>query len=292
MKSILAATDFSRHALRALQRAAHLAQRHRASLHLLHVPAQGRWAQGDGMFSDLFADGNAPALERVRAQLEKLADSLRVEHAIRVETHVVPGNPADEIAAFASAREVDLVVLASRGGSGLRLRSIGGTALRVLWISLLPVLLVRQRPDNDYRKLLVATDLGERAAVVEKTARALAPSAELTLMHAFRGELEAALSLLGKSVDELRLYRDKERLARSTRLEQHWKQIRGASRRRADLRLVHGHPVDAVLQTAAELDVGLIAIGKHSGPRWEEQLLGSVVQNLAQQARTDLLIVP
>lgn len=37
MKSILAATDFSRHAMRAVQRAAQLAHHHRATLHLLRV---------------------------------------------------------------------------------------------------------------------------------------------------------------------------------------------------------------------------------------------------------------
>ncbi len=292
MKSILAATDFSRHAMRAVQRAAQLAHHHRATLHLLHVPAQGRWSQGDGMLSKLFGDGNAPSLNDARAQLDKLAQSLRADHAIRVESHLVPGHPADEIAAFASAREVDLIVLAPRGGSGLKLRSIGATALRVLWSSLLPVLLVRERADGNYRTPLVATDLGERAALIEKTARALSPRGELTLMHAFRGELEAALSVLGRAVDELRLYQEQERLAISKRLEQHWKQIRGSSRRRAKLRLVHGHPVEAILQASVELDADLVAIGKHSGPRWEEQALGSVVQNLAQQLRTDLLIVP
>jgi len=292
MKSILAATDFSRHAMRAVQRAAQLAQHHGATLHLLHVPAQGRWSQGEGALSKLFGDGNAPSLNDVRAQLDKLAQSLRADHAIRVESHLVPGHPADEIAAFASAREVDLVVLAPRGGAGLRLGSVGATALRVVWSSLLPVLLVRERADGGYRTPLVATDLGERAAIIEKTARALSPRGELTLMHAFRGELEAALSLLGQAVDALRLYQEQERLASSRRLEQHWKQIRASSRRRAKLRLVHGHPVEAILQAAADLGADLIAIGKHSGPRWEEQALGSVVQNLVQQARTDLLIVP
>jgi len=56
--------------------------------------------------------------------------------------------------------------------------------------------------------------------------------------------------------------------------------------------LVHGHPVPAVLKAAGDLGAGLVVLGKHAGPHWEELVLGSVVQNLVQQLRTDVLVVP
>jgi nucleotide-binding universal stress UspA family protein len=291
MKTILAATDFSRPSGQALARAAQIARAHRAELHLLHVPSHGRWSQGTGMFSAYFGDGNALSVERDRALLERRAAELAKRFRVRAECHVVPGKPAEEIAAFASAREVDLVVVSARGTGGLRLGSVGGTALKVLWNSLVPVLMVRTAVDQPYRKLLVATDLSERSRHVAEVALAMLPKASPTILYAFRGEFETALELVGAPLDSLRLYREDEREAAAARLEAHWEAIRAGSRRASRLQLVHGHPVPAVLKAAGDLDAGLVALGKHAGPRWEELVLGSVVQNLVQQLRNDVLVV-
>lgn len=292
MKTILAATDFSVPSAQAVARAALLARAHGAALHLLHAPSYGQWSQGTGMFSQWFGDGNAPSLEGDRERLARVAADVGKRHRLRPEHHVIPGKAADEIAAFVAAREVDLVVLAARGAGGVRLRSVGSTALRVLWNSLVPVLMVRTPVNEAYRRLLVATDLGERAAHVVEVAREACPKASLTLLHAFRGEFETALSLVGTPPESLRLYRAEEAQAAAARLEAHWKAIRGESRRKAERFLAHGHPVPAVLKAATELEADLVALGKHSGPHWEEKVIGSVVQNLVQQLRTDVLIVP
>ena len=291
MKTILAATDFSRPSGRALARAAQLARAHGAALHLLHVPSHGRWSQGTGMFSAYFGDGNALSVERDRALLERRAAELARRFRLRAECHVVPGKPAEEIAAFAVAREVDLVVLAARGSGGLRLGSVGGTALKVLWTSLVPVLMVRGEVNEPYRRVLVATDLSERSRHVAEVACSLLPKASLTLLHAFRGEFETALELVGAPLDSLRLYRAEESEAAAARLEAQWKALRAGHPRTVHRKLVHGHAVPAVLKTASELDAGLVVLGKHEGAHWEELVLGSVVQNLIQQLRTDVLVV-
>ncbi len=292
MKTILAATDFSLPASHGLARAAQLARAHGAALHLLYAPSHGQWSQGSGMFSAYFGDGNTPSLDTDRERLERAGDELARRFRVRAQCHVVPGKAADEIAAFARSREADLVVLAARGMGGLRLRSVGSTALKVLWSSLVPVLLVRKPVEAPYLQLLVATDLTERASHVVSVARALLPKASITLLHAFRGEFESALALVGAPVESLRLYREGEAQAAAARLEAHWQAIRGESRRQAQRQLVHGHPVSAVLKAAADLRADLVALGKHAGPRWEELVLGSVVQNLVQQLRTDVLVVP
>lgn len=292
MKTILAATDFSSHASHALARAALLARAHAADLHLLHVPGHGQWSQGTGMFSDYFGDGNTPSLDADRERLEAVGEDLARRFRVRPQCHVVPGKAAEEIAAFASSREADLVVVAARGTGGLRLRSVGGTALKVLWSSLVPVLLVRKPAQAPYAQLLVATDLSERSAHVIAVALDAVQKAPVTLLHAFRGEMESALSLVGAPVESLRLYREEEAEAASARLEAHWKAVRGGTRREVRRQLVHGHPVSAILNAATDLGADLVALGKHAGPRWEELIVGSVVQNLVQQLRGDVLVVP
>ena len=292
MKTIVAATDFSASAHDALERAAQLAKAHGARLHLVHAPSHGKWSQGTGMFSHLFDDGNAPSVEQDRARLEKVGAGLGRRFRVKPECHVLPGKAAAEIAAFAQSREADLVVVASRGEGGVKRLALGSTALKVIWATLCPVLLVREPTEAGYTSVLVATDLSERAAHVCATAAALLPKAALTLVHAFRAEFETALELVGARAESLRRYRADEGTEAATRLEKLWVDVRGRSRRKAERVIAHGHPIPVVLKAVSEYQPELVVFGKHAGPHWEELMLGSVVQNLLQQLKTDVLVVP
>jgi len=292
MKTIVAATDFSAWAHYALERAAQIARASGAELHLLYVPNQGLWSQGTGMFSHYFGSGNTPTLEADRDRLQQAAAALARRFRVKAQCHVVPGRPAAEISSFATARDADLVVLATRGEGGLRAGTLGSTALKVSWQSLVPVLLVRQPTETAYHKLLVATDLSERSLHVCRTACERFPKASVALVHAFRAEFETALELAGADTTALRQYKADEGEAAAERLKAFWSDSQEGGRRRAQRFLVHSHPVPAVAKAAAELKPDLVVLGKHSGPRWEELVLGSVVQNLLQQLKTDVLIVP
>ena len=292
MKTIVAATDFSASAHDALERAAQLARAHGAQLHLLHAPSHGTWSQGTGMFSHLFDDGNAPSVEQDRARLEKIGAGLKRRFRVKAECHVLPGKAAVEIAAFAQSREADLVVVASRGEGGVKRLALGSTALKVTWSTLCPVLIVREPVEAGYASMLVATDLSQRSAHVCTSAMALLPRASITLVHAFRAEFETALELVGARAEALRRYRAEEGTEAASQLEKLWAEVRGKSRRQAERVISHGHPIPVVLKAVAEYAPELVVLGKHAGPRWEEQVLGSVVQNLLQQLKTDVLVVP
>ncbi len=292
MKTIVAATDFSASAHDALERAAQIARAHGAELHLVHAPAHGMWSQGTGMFSHLFDDGNAPSVEQDRARLDKIAAGLTRRFRIKPVCHVLPGKASEEIAAFAQSREADLVVVASRGEGGVKRLALGSTALKILWAALTPVLVVRDPTEAPYEKVLIATDLSERASYVCTKVAAIFPKAALTLVHAFRAEYETALELVGARADALRRYRAEEGTLAAERLEKLWDDVRGKTRRKAERVIAHGHPVPVVLKAVSEYSPEVVVLGKHAGPRWEEAVLGSVVQNLLQQIKADVLVVP
>ena len=292
MKRILAATDFSADAQFAVDRAAQLARAWGAELDLLHVPAQGSWPQGRGVLSRFFGGGNLSSLEDDQRRMAALAAAVSRRFRVKASVHVVPGRAAQEIAAFATARESDLVVLAVRGEGRTRVGAVGGTALKVLWQSLVPVLLVRTPTETAYRSVLVATDLSDRSSEACRRVAALWPKAGLTLVHAFRGEHETTLELSGARPAVLREYRAERAEQAAEGLEGFWRAVRGDSRRRAAEYLVHAHPVPGVLKAASELRPDLVVMGKHTGPHWEERVLGSVTQNLVQQLKVDSLILP
>ncbi len=291
MNAIVAATDFSAWAHYALERAAQLARAADAELHVVHAPSRGRWPQGSGVLSRYFGSGNAPSVEDDRKRLAAEAAGPARRFRVRPECHVLPGRAAEEVAAFAAARDAGLIVVGSRGEGGLRAQAVGSTALKILWQSLTPVLVVRRPVDTGYRKVLIATDLGERSGHVVRTGLDLFPKAAATLLHAYRGEHETALELLGATEDERHDYLAAEARAAAEGLEAQCEQMVADSPRRLASFISHSHPVPAILEAAIELQPDVVVLGKHTGPQWQERVLGSVVQNLVQQLKTDVLVV-
>ncbi len=85
------------------------------------------------------------AAERLAAQVEDVQDRLGVpaeERRAEVHGELADGHYADEILRFAEEREVELILMASHGRSGIRRWRMGSVADKVLRASKLPVLFV------------------------------------------------------------------------------------------------------------------------------------------------------
>ena len=100
---------------------------------LLGEPARGR-AQ------TLLNASACEYLERIVARVQ--------EHGIRVRAATVEGSPAMAITEFAEANAVDLIVMSTRGQSGLSRWLMGSVADRVVRGATVPVLLVRARKEE------------------------------------------------------------------------------------------------------------------------------------------------
>ncbi len=142
MHHILAPTDFSEFSKKAIDYAFGLAQQFGAKLSLLHViempafPVEGFVPPGPG--ATLLED-----LER-QARLD-LAGLLPEAKAAKVEVVrlVVMGKPYREIVETAAAENVDLIVMATHGRTGLSHLLIGSVAERVVRTAPCPVLTLR-----------------------------------------------------------------------------------------------------------------------------------------------------
>ena len=90
--------------------------------------------------------GDEQALQRrddeLVAYLEQKAEPLR-KLGVEVNTIVQFGNPAERIVSYARRPEIDLIVMATHGRTGLRTVIFGSVAGRVLFSGARPVLLVR-----------------------------------------------------------------------------------------------------------------------------------------------------
>ena len=142
VKNILVPLDFSRASMRALDYATALAEQFKAQIHLVHVqmPDEACAVPGGGHLMRECA-------ESVTFLHEKLA-GIKTERPPQFwpeNCHIRTGHAYEEICDLARELNIDLIVLASRGNTGLKRLVLGSTAERVVRFSPCPVLVVRER---------------------------------------------------------------------------------------------------------------------------------------------------
>lgn len=138
---IVAATDGSEQSLRATNVAAALASTNDAYLYIVTVvrPPEGWWGIV-GAPPPAESLGNALA-DAQRAVLEKTAEAVDLS-GVRYETVEEVGDPANQLAAFAEAKDADLLVIGQRGAGLVERIMVGSVADRLVHISQTPVMVV------------------------------------------------------------------------------------------------------------------------------------------------------
>lgn len=147
---VLVATDGSDHAVSAAQRASELfvgadftvlAVARGPDVSSLADPAAAMAAPivtgADGVVRRAFVDEAHEAAERTCTAMGDPQDRIVIE----------AGGPGEEICRVASEREVDVVVVGSRGFGGIRRALLGSVSDHVVRFAPCPVLVVRERPD-------------------------------------------------------------------------------------------------------------------------------------------------
>jgi universal stress protein A len=139
LRSILAPLDFSEHSREALRFACTLARRLGASLTLLHVyqPPAHSTLDDLAFLPPQIGEGVRRTLEAA-LQVEK--QGLEAE-GVELRTALVVGAPFPEIIRLAAG--FDLIVMGTKGRTGLRHALLGSVAERVVRYAPCPVLTVR-----------------------------------------------------------------------------------------------------------------------------------------------------
>ena len=128
-ESILASTDGSDGARKAVDRAIELATLFNADLHLLYVAdidqfsADKPEAEVESMLEDIEAEG-----DDILADLQSLATDAGVEY---VETHIDRGSPNELILEYVDDEGIELVVMGAHGESGYESVHLGHIAHEV-----------------------------------------------------------------------------------------------------------------------------------------------------------------
>ena len=150
IRTILLPTDFSECGNYALSYAASLARTFNASIICVNViepivPTVGYSGMAEPLPIADIADQLEDSAER---ELPKLAECDECE-GLNVEELVVHGEAASEIVRVGKDRDVDLIVIASHGRTGLGRILFGSTAEAVVRHATCPVLVVKPPPHEE-----------------------------------------------------------------------------------------------------------------------------------------------
>ncbi len=290
ISKILAATDFSAPAQRAVHRAALLARHLGARLQLVHaLPDQG-------LLDRLFNRQQVEYGQMVRGAehaIRKSCEEVGRRYGLDATWTVAVGTARRAIIDAVNTFGADLLVIGARGEneSPFREPSLGGTALKLAAQSPTSLLLVRHTVQDHYRKLVIAVAAGEAAHRVLAGAQPFADQAECHLLHTFEAPFAARLRTFEMSAAAIDAYALEQHAAEEQSLKQLVQQ--SAFKNRLHPRVIRGEPVASVLREIEALQPDLIAIGKHD-ERNRNAIpdLGSVALRLAFAAPCDVLQIP
>jgi len=296
VRNVLVAIDFSAPSLEAIEAALPLIKHFGADLHLVHV------FEPDYLASSIVAIPLVvPELEvgpRVRRRLRDVAEDYSVPLR-RENIHAIKGRPFEEICRLAREIDIDLIVIATRGHTGLKHLVLGSTAERVVRYSPCPVLVIRESNSRKkpapqlatFRKILVPVDFSDCSMKGLGYAKALAREfkAKLILLHSIALEYYVASDEYAR-YDLPRLIEQTDKAAqqqmRDLVQQTNWNGIG------VETSIQVGHAGKQICAEASDRKADLIAISTHGRTGFKHVFLGSTAEYVVRHASCPVLVVP
>ena len=286
IKTILVPLDFSRSSMEALNYAVELAKSFAATVHLLHVTAPDEAASAGAAH---LLRQTADSLMSAREKLAKVHED-HFSSFWPANSHVRSGHPFHEICQQAREIDADLIVLATRGHSGLKRLLLGSTAERVLRFAPCPVLVVRRwkRGNLRVRRIMVPTDFSQcaMAGLIYGALWAKSFAAKLRLLYVLFPAAPVLIDRVATNLpaEQMGIPMDTQlEMAGLTKLEL----LNGV---KCESQIKIGYPVDAICGETNNVD--LVVISTHGRSGFKHALLGSVSEQVVRYAECPVLVVP
>jgi nucleotide-binding universal stress UspA family protein len=247
--------------------------------------------------------------EKERAALYDAHQYLRYQHqavvaeGLCVRSQVLPGDAAKAILFAAEDQKVQLISMATHGGSGLRQALLGSVASAVVRGSDTPILLSRARrrpgrtPMTPFRRIVVpldGTQFAERALAYLQI-QGLNVDSEVLLVRVVTSAQPFSASMLIPPGEADALSQQAESVTEQRRLE-----AEAYLRAVADDRLpgtncrpvvVVDSPAVAIARTVTNAGADLIVMATHDHHGLNRLLYGSVARQVLRRAETPLLLL-
>lgn len=222
-----------------------------------------------------------------------------VNREISVHTRVATGIPSEEVLSVATGEDPDLIVVGTRGKTGLAHVLLGSTAERIIRGAPCPVLAVRAQPYGEdqavgkrrdpthLERILVPVDLSdcsldalEYAALVAQRSKAA-----LTLLHV----LEPVSYGLDFTFPQ-RAKRESIKSGHAKRLSDLVSALASAGVP-SEFLILGGLPTDSILDAARKQPADLIVMGTHGRRGFSHALFGSIAELVLRKSSCPVLMV-
>jgi nucleotide-binding universal stress UspA family protein len=297
IRTVLAPLDLSEASMRALRLAIPIAEQFGADLHILYVH------EGSADFSvDAMAQLLHESAEIRMRQRRGPVSSLRAENS-----HVLIGRPYLKICDFARELDAGLIVLATRGNTGLARVVLGSTAEKIIQFAPCPVLVTRQRKGRTKQErarkeaspglefsphtILVPVDFSQNSLVGLKYAAGFARifGATLRLFHAIFPPSPIVIDRVNANVsgelDETRRANAQMEMEALVSLDF----LRGVPCQSA---IRHGYAIQEICDEIQRADIDLVITSTHGETGFKHALIGSVAEHMVRYATCPVLVVP
>ncbi len=293
-KQILCATDFSDFANRTIAYGTALAKEFGAKLYICHVVDLSSIAIYGEFQLDPVGQQNR-IMEYAQDQLTQLIGGQQLEW----EPVIVVGHTAEEISRIVDEKDVDLVVSATRGRTGLKRLLLGSVTERLMRTLTCPLLVVHS-PEQGFvdvadqkiqlKRILVGCDFSEDSDVAMQYGLSLAQEfeAELHLAHVvepptYQHMLKPPSTLEEEINQELR-----------NRLQDKLKELVPEEARHwctPETALLEGNPYDELTRYAESHSIDMIVLGVRGSGLVKTLLVGSTTDRVIRKSPCPVLSV-
>lgn len=296
LRRILVPTDGSDSAEAAISLAIRLARKHDAEIVLCNtVDYITIAAETSAAFAVDLADTFAAMDEAAKEILDAAAARLKAAE-VKYSAYKIEGRPPVAIVSYAVEREVDAIVIGTRGLGGLPHLLLGSTAEGVLRTAAMPVFVVHAshrkiEPTNGFGTILVAVDDSEPsdAAAAFGAELAAKDGSRLLLLNVIDSEaLHEQSARYGNYISAVHeeWKREAGRLLESVGKEA--KDVGAAS---AEALITFGDPAEEIVARAKTTNTGLIAIGTHGRRGLRRLTIGSVAEEVVRKSNIPVVVV-
>lgn len=288
--------DFSERSIDLLEYARALTQQFGADLHLVHVYEPDYPLTS--MMGMPLALPPVQVAQGVRRHLKDVAKKRGLD--LRPgNVHAIEGRPFEQICRLARAKAIDLIVVSTRGNTGLKHLLLGSTAERIVRYSPCPVLVVHPPVRNkkltgrclDFGKILVPIDFSECSLKGLDYAKALARQfgSKLVLLNSVTFQYYITNDEYARY--DLPLLMQQEEKASRRQMhdlieETDWEGLEVKSS------LHIGHAGQQICARALEHRADLIVTSTHGTTGFKHMLVGSTAEYVVRHASCPVLVVP
>lgn len=295
-KKFLVAYDGSPQSKSALDWAIHLGEGVGAELELVKVfePIVRHYTRGDYNITEVIAEQFAEMEKADHQMMEDAKIFCEGACKLKVSVSVLKGNVTSSLLDYAYESGADLIVTGTKGHGILKEMLIGSVANKLVNLSKLPVLVVKESPEptqTAINKIAVAFDGSIYSKAALGLALDLAKSAQASVI---------ALKVID-SLEISRIYSNAESGSMTKRLEHdpvvrsmiaEAQAIAAGKEMTLSVELLQGESITATLVDYVKNNgVDMIVVGPLGHPMLDRILIGSVTRNLISVSTVPVLVV-